>query len=429
MRARPLRRPNSPTIRLQARVLPPLVAILAFLQLVTPYRGWTILLVGLGGAWIIAYLWARSLARGLRLQREIRFGWRQVGDRMLERFTLANEGWAPALWLELLDRSTLPDHPGHRVTSISGYHSLRWHEALICTRRGVFTLGPTDLRSGDPFGIYSVHRHEPATSTLVVMPPILPLPRIEVAPGGRVGEARSRVQALEHSVSAARVREHLPGDSLRWIHWPTSARKNDLYIRLFDSAPAGDWWIVLDMDRQVQVGEGLDSTEEHGVILAASLTDRGLKAGRAVGLIITEREDQVAWMRPRSGEGHRWELLHALALASPGATSLSELLGRARPSFARPASLIVITPATEGHWVEGILAMAQRGVVPTVLLLDAASYGGRGDTRTVAELLAEAGVAHEIIHRDDLDASQTGLLRRDERREVDLSKDPWKVLR
>ncbi|MFQ5944672.1 MAG: DUF58 domain-containing protein [Anaerolineae bacterium] len=424
-------------IRLRARVLPPLVAVLAILQLVAPYRGWTILLVGLGGAWIIAYLWARSLARGLGLQRETRFGWQQVGDQMLERFTLANEEWAPASWVELLDRSTLPDHPGHRVTSVSGYHSIRWHESLVCNRRGVFTLGPTDLRTADPFSIYSVRRHEAATSTLVVMPPILPLPQIEVAPGGRVGEARTRAPALEHSVSAGQVREHMPGDSIRRIHWPTSARKDDLYIRLFDTAPTGDWWIVLDLDRRVQAGEGMDSTEEHGVILSASLMDRGLRSGRAVGLTTTDQEDRLAWIRPGSGEAHRWKLLHALALAGPGTTSLSELLKRVRPSLARPASLIVITPDGAGRWVEGVLALTLRGVVPTVLLLDAASYrasygasfGGRGDTRTVAELLADAGISHQIIHRDDLDPSQIGFPRRDDKRKVDLSEAPWTVLR
>ncbi len=290
-------------------------------------------------------------------------------------------------------------------------------------------MGPTDLRSGDPFGIYEVRRHESATSTLVVMPPILPLPHIEVAPGGRVGVARSRAQAFEHSVSAARVREHLPGDGLRWIHWPTSARKDDLYIRLFDSAPTGDWWIILDLDRSVQAGEGLDSTEEHGVILAASLTNRGLRSGRAVGLITTEQGDHLTWMLPGSGDAHRWKLLRALALAGPGTTSLSELLVRARPSFVQPASLIVITPAGEGGWVEGAVALAHRGVVPTALLLDAASYGGKGDAKTIAALLADSGIAHEIIHRDELDATKIEPPHSHERRKVDLSEDPWKVLR
>jgi hypothetical protein len=86
-------------LKLNTRTLPILIGLLVALQLAVPYHGWMMLLVGLGGAWLIAFLWARSLARGLRLTRELRFGWAQVGDRLEERFTLINESWTPALWI------------------------------------------------------------------------------------------------------------------------------------------------------------------------------------------------------------------------------------------------------------------------------------------------------------------------------------------
>jgi hypothetical protein len=74
-------------LKLNTRLLPALVGLLLLMQLIVPYRGWLILLVGLGGGWLVSYLWARSLAQGLRLTRETRFGWAQVGDRLEERFT------------------------------------------------------------------------------------------------------------------------------------------------------------------------------------------------------------------------------------------------------------------------------------------------------------------------------------------------------
>ena len=95
-------------VQLNTRLLPAMVVLLVVLQLTVPYQGWVALLVGFGGAWLIGYLWARSLARGLSLVREMRFGWAQVGDRLEERFTLTNKGWAPALWVEVIDHSTLP---------------------------------------------------------------------------------------------------------------------------------------------------------------------------------------------------------------------------------------------------------------------------------------------------------------------------------
>ena len=48
-----------PQLQLNSRLLPALVRLLRVLQLFFPYKGWMILLVGLRGAWLLGYLWAR----------------------------------------------------------------------------------------------------------------------------------------------------------------------------------------------------------------------------------------------------------------------------------------------------------------------------------------------------------------------------------
>jgi len=390
-----------PQWQLQSWFLPALIGLLLMLQLVTPYRGWRILLVGLGGAWLLSHLWARSLARRLRLTREMRFGWAQVGDKIVERFTLTNDGQLPALWVEVVDHSTLPNYPASRGISVGGQHSIKWHREAVCTHRGLFTLGPTTVRTGDPFGLYTVTLHYPASLPLIVLPPIVPLPAIEVAPGGRVGEGRSRANALEPSVSAVSVREYHPEDSLRWIHWRTSAHRDSLFVRVFDSTPASNWWILLDMNRYVQAGQGQDATEEHAVILAASLADRGLRSGQAVGL--AAQGQQLVWLPPQGGEGQRWEVLRSLALISLGSRPLAELLTGMRPALEQHTSLVIITPDVDTTWVEALMPLLRRGAIPTVLLLDPASFGGRGNLSVTRALLVDLGVAHYVITRDLLD--------------------------
>jgi len=395
---------TEPQLQLNSRLLPALVGLLFILQLAFPYRGWTILLVGLGGAWLISYLWARSLARGLRFSREMRYGWAQVGDRLEERFTLINEGWAPGLWVELQDHSTLPDYAASGVRYVGGWGTMRWHSDGICTRRGLFTLGPTTLRTGDPLGLYTLRLHYADSMALMVTPPVLPLPAIEVAPGGRAGEGRqTRANTLERTVSTMGVREYDPGDSLRWVHWRISAHRDALFVRIFDNTPTSDWWIFLDLDRHVQVGQGWDTTDEHGIMLAASLASQGLQSGRAVGLVT--HGEELTWLPPQGGDGQRLAILQALALATSGTRPLTDLLrqGTARPSSRQHPSLVIITPAVEGDWIEALLPLLQRGVVPTVLLLDPVSFGGTGDVNRTLAMLANLGVARYVITRDLLD--------------------------
>ena len=388
-------------IRLRSRLIPILVILVFLMQIIDPYRVWMFLLVALGGTWLISYLWALSLSRNLAVQREIRFGWAQVGDRLEERFTVYNRGPIPAIWLEVIDRSNMPDYRASRVTGVEGKSKNQWRTSGICSQRGLYTLGPTTLKSSDPFGIYEVEIEDLSSTTLMVMPPIVPLPAIEVAPGGRTGDARPRTNAPERTVSSSTVREFHPGDSLRWIHWRTTARKFSPYVRIFDGTPAGDWWIFLDLHSQVQTGEGWDSTQEHGIILAASLADRGLRENQSVGLVANGKE--LVWLSPQGDDSQRWEILRALAMIETGDYSLAELLTRNKSVIGRYSSLVIITPNTKGDWIEALLPLMWRGAVPTIILLDPTSFDGIGDVGASLNLLADLGVSHHVITRDVLD--------------------------
>jgi uncharacterized protein (DUF58 family) len=175
-------------------------------------------------------------------------------------------------------------------------------------------------------------------------------------------------------------------------------------VHLFDGTPSGDWWILLDLDRQVQAGTDEDSTEEHGVILAASLADRGLRLRRAVGLV-THGQD-LLWLPPKRGDTRRWEILHELARVSPGTCSLADLLTRTGAAVGQRASLVIITPAVNRDWVVALIRLLERGIAPTILLLDPVSFGGSGDVRGVTALLSDLEVAHYIITRDLLGRAQ-----------------------
>lgn len=387
--------------QLNTKLLPAIFGVVLILQVISPYRGWEVLLVGLGGAWGLSTLWVWYLARNLRIKREMRFGWAQVGDRMVERFTLINESRFPAPWVEIRDHSTLPDYDASRGTGISDRNFIRWHKEATCTRRGLFYLGPLELRAGDPFGIYSVTIPYPHKMPLLVLPPIVLLPTIDIAPGGRTGSGPLRSNPLDRTVSASSVREYTPGDSKRWIHWKTTARRDELFVRTFDGTPSGDWWILLDMNRDVQVGEGENSTQELGVILAASLADRGIRAQRSVGLMA--HGEELQWLPPRSGEGQRWEILRSLALVTLGSRPISELLHRVQGTLGQRTSVIVITPSTDPAWVEDLVQLKRRGAVPTVILLDPATFGGRRKTQEMETLFTQMGIAHQTITRDLLD--------------------------
>ena len=392
-----------------------LILLLLGLAIIDEYAGWRFLLFSLASVWALSRFWARSLANNLRLKREIRFGWAQVGDRLEERLTLINKSPFPGVWVQIHDHSDLPGYSIEQVRAADSSSTTTWRSSGQCNRRGLFTLGPTSLVTGDPLGLYLVELHDPRSVQLMVTPPVVPLPRIQVAPGGLAGEGRPRPNAPQRTVSASGVREHIPGDSLRLIHWRTTARRQQLYVRTFDNTPLGDWWLILDTNQAVQAGEGGCSTAEHGVILAASLADRGLRLRRAVGLAAQGKsggqpgEEALVWLTPGTGDGQRWAILRALALLESGQRPLADLLAGLSPSLGNNSSLVLVTSDVCGEWLEALLPLIWRGLAPTVLLLDPTSFGApleqcpSGATRNMANELVRQGISHQVITPDLLD--------------------------
>jgi len=301
------------TLRLNVKMLPIIGAIATVMQVIDPSRVWVILMISLGGTWLLCYWWMRGLRHSLTFNREMRFGWARVGDMLEERFTLTNRFPLPATWLVIHDHSDLPDHHASIATGVDGAGTTQWKIESRCTRRGVFTLGGTTLETGDPLGIYTLTLEDSTSSTVAVMPPVVSLPQFSVASKGWAGEGKTTTRSIEETVNASQVREMVPNDPMKLIHWKSTARRNKFYVRQFEGTPAGDRWIVLDLHAASQLGSGWDSTEEHGVILAASLATRALEEEHPVGLALNGKIPE--WIVPRRNENQQRMLLKALATA------------------------------------------------------------------------------------------------------------------
>jgi uncharacterized protein (DUF58 family) len=168
------------TIQFRARWLVALVAVPLLLQFVIPSRAWVALLIGMGGAMGLGYFWARQMAEKVSLTREQHYGWVHVGDLLEERFTLRNDAFLPALWVEIDDRSDLPGYTARSVRSADGHQAVHWRTEGICKQRGLFTLGPWRAHLSDPFGFFQVTLVHPQTRSILVYPPVIHMPALRL---------------------------------------------------------------------------------------------------------------------------------------------------------------------------------------------------------------------------------------------------------
>lgn len=388
------------TVTISLRVRSPLLllALLLLGALLFPDRVWNTLLIGFGGLFLVAYFWVWQMAKGLRAERHLRFGWVAVGDRLSEQFKVENYSDLPAIWVEIRDESNVPGYQPAIVRSIGAKQGDRWRASAVCVRRGRFRLGPWSIQASDPFGLFTMTRRYPQSQEIIIHPPIhgqLPIP---LPLGESSGRVRARRRSWQATVNAASVREYRPLDSLNRIHWPSSARRGELQVREFDLDASGDIWLLLDLEASMQLGKGAQSTEEHAVLLAASLAARAIANNRAVGLASYGSEPQI--LTPGRGQGQQWKILRALALVqangqTPLATAMRDLSRVAQ----KGAAAVVITPSGSDDWLPELVTMAQSGVQSHVTILDRPSFGGEGNSEGLRDSVRQLGFTASIIEK------------------------------
>ena len=67
------------------------------------------------------------------------------------------------------------------------------------------------------------------------------------------------------------TRDYRPGDSLRQIHWRSTARTGELIVKEFADDQDLSLSVVLDLSEDGSLGEGKHSTFETAIRIAASL--------------------------------------------------------------------------------------------------------------------------------------------------------------
>jgi uncharacterized protein (DUF58 family) len=374
---------------LNVRLLPFLTALFGILYILTSYRGWLVFTLGAGGAWLVGRIWIHSLERNLCLERKIHLAWATAGESVPEQVRLVNHGWFPAIWVEISDDSSTLERPLRLVSDVGQHSARNRHVNHLYKRRGLYTLGPTRIRTGDPLGIYTTTLHDQHASTVLVTPPLLSLTQLKILPGGWAGDERQRRGAVARNISTAGLRNYVPGDSLRRIHWRASAHFDTLIVRQLEAASSWDWWIIVDLDRTVQAGAGDDSTLELGVILAASMAMRGLRERRRVGLIMAS--PQFVRIEPGADPAQRWRILRALAMAEAGGRPLADLLASLQPQ--QPATSIVVTPSTNTAWVAAVnRERAISGMM--ALLIDPNEFDAAQDQGKVTRALAQRRISY-----------------------------------
>lgn len=393
-------------------------AVIAVLFVIAVINDWSApdkLIVTLLVVLVITYLWSRTSLQRLGMSRSLSLDRVRAGEWVTEELRISNLGRVPKLWIEIRDFSSLPQHRAGRVVHLAARGSTEWTATTRCVRRGRFRLGPIAISSGDPLGLYRIHKSVPVTHELVVYPIALdvsqvPLPAASMS-GGKAVNRNAAIAA--HTISG--LREYTSGDPLNRISWTATARSGTMMIKEFDPDPTSDLWVLLDLGESPLTHRDasirwisksgsedamLDSAEEYAIALSGSIADRALAEGRKVGLIVNRA--MPIRLDPDNSQRQWFRIFETLAIATSfGHRSLAEAISAEASKFSRNSGLIVVTASTSQDWVSAAEALVHRQVPVTAVVIDAADTEEQSaELTSLIESLATARVTLAVFQRD-----------------------------
>jgi uncharacterized protein (DUF58 family) len=264
---------------------------------------------------LLALLLALATRRTVRVERTLTPRRLPVGAPAT--MTLQVTGGAAAGPLELVD--TAPDAAGatapprFRVSPATPDAAARY--TLRPVRRGVHRIGPLVAYGTDPLGLAEFARTIPGTQQLLVLPRTVPLHGIPHALGSSDGAHGAGAAGSGQGRSDVLVRPYRSGDELRRVHWRSTARHDELMVRLEERPWRGGVTVLLDRRAGAHRGHGPTASLEWAVTFAASACVHLIDRGEPVELVTEDGGHAV----PPGASGGVDGVLDALATLRPSA--------------------------------------------------------------------------------------------------------------
>ena len=356
----------------------------------------------------LAVAWVRITLRQPHLSRR----WRHEGLLELDDVTVQ-------LVLEREPGVPLPNVVAHEQVGRLGSeevelrpHGRGRHEGsyrLHSVPRGRHRFAPVRLSIADPFGLAEEALALDEQQALFVYPRLVDLERLFFDGGAGPEHGRRLLLRRPVGFDLHSVRDYQQGESLRRVHWPSTARRGSLMVKELEDSPRDEVAVLLDGDPAAVAGSPPNSSFDVAVRVAGSLLLAQMKRGRRCVLVLNTAGREVQSV---SSDGPEWQrALELLAAAEPNARGpAASLLRSADATAARSLELVVVTSRIEQSLVDRLLERALTRRAVALVHIEPESFAGRPRRREPDLLrLQAAGVPIAVVRQgEDLAAALDG---------------------
>lgn len=229
------------------------------------------------GALLAAFLFVRARPPDIQVSRRLGATAVHNGDTVQVTLTLRNPGHRPVRNLTIVDEVEGLGVASFEVGRINAGEALTATYRVMCRPRGIYRVGPARARSADPLGFAELPAPEGPIDQLIVYPSVENLSGFPQVRGQDPSMAASRPeQAQRGGEDFYTLREYQRGDDLRRVHWPSSAKTDELMIRQLETPWQSRAMVLLDVRASVYESAEAFETAVSG---AASVVTHLIRSG------------------------------------------------------------------------------------------------------------------------------------------------------
>ena len=358
---------------------------------------------------VVAFVYVRILAAGLVLSEELKLRDCKRGREV--PFTLHLKNTTPLVFFRIEAEFFISDLFGnvaHETVTTVALGPRASHDIAFQMRFehiGTYSAGLRKVTVYDFLGLFSKVVSPATHHEVQVTPRLQLLERITFDDTATVETAKAAKSILADSLDYAQVREYVPGDPLKTIHWKLSARSEDYLTRLYEVYNEPGVGIFMDFHAQEERAEVLMGMFDAVVEAAFSVADYTTRKGMDTEVHYANKygEPRCVFTWDDDAMPDIVDELPAMTVEPGGGQAMLDILRRQILDQRGQSTLVLCSASMDAELISALIDAKTRKRSPFMVAVVPGELSGRALDAYCKPLsrLDEANIPYVVISRSE----------------------------
>lgn len=234
--------------------------------------------------------------------------------------------------------------------------------------RGIYHLGRFNIWIRDLFGLIDLKKDDDKKKSIKVYPNIFNLNKNVFQGNDILKNTFLSKSNIEDQYYTRDMRKYKEGDSLKRINWKVSAKKQELFIRNYETVSGEEFALFLDMNENNYALDARGVKEEAMVDFAVSLVSDMIKKSVEINFILNDRHQTHFGINEKSDFEKLMDFF--LEQKSDGHIAIEDCIDKNLHRITARSGIGIITPSVTEKLIRYVLHLREKGYFLLLFIME-----------------------------------------------------------